>query len=210
MIQHNNDKVVAADLDALKLLMLDTIYPIGSIYMSVNNVSPSTLFGGTWEAIQDRFLLAAGSTYTAGDTGGAVNHTPSGNLSSTSITPAGTLSGGAVGNHTLTKAETPAHSHDIYIDIDYNSNAHKGGAKSYCAIKTSSWYGWESNQPSLYFTTDYPFGPTNSVGGGGAHNHPFTQPTFTGTASSHGHTFTGTSQNTMPPYLTVYIWKRVS
>lgn len=47
MIQHNNDKVVDADLDALKLLMLDTIYPVGSIYMSVNNVSPSTLFGGT-------------------------------------------------------------------------------------------------------------------------------------------------------------------
>ncbi len=100
MIQHNNDKVVDADLDALKLLMLDTIYPVGSIYMSVNNVSPSTLFGGTWEAIQDRFLLAAGSTYTAGDTGGSATHTPG-----------GILSGGAVGNHTLTVAETPAHTH---------------------------------------------------------------------------------------------------
>ena len=25
------------------------LYPIGSIYMSVNNVNPSTLFGGSWE-----------------------------------------------------------------------------------------------------------------------------------------------------------------
>ena len=50
-------------------------YPVGSIYMSVNSTSPATLFGGTWEQIQDVFLLAAGSTYTAGDTGGSASHT---------------------------------------------------------------------------------------------------------------------------------------
>lgn len=55
----------------------DLIYPIGSIYMSVNSTSPSILFGGTWEQLQDTFLLAAGTTYTAGDTGGSAtnNHT---------------------------------------------------------------------------------------------------------------------------------------
>lgn len=50
-------------------------YPVGSIYMSVNSTSPSTLFGGTWERIQDRFLLCAGSTYAAGGTGGEASHT---------------------------------------------------------------------------------------------------------------------------------------
>ena len=50
-------------------------YPIGSIYLSVSNTNPSTLFGGTWEQIQDTFLLSAGSTYTAGDTGGEATHT---------------------------------------------------------------------------------------------------------------------------------------
>ncbi len=49
---------------------INSIYPIGSIYMSVNNTNPSTLFGGTWEQIEDRFLLGAGDTYTAGSTGG--------------------------------------------------------------------------------------------------------------------------------------------
>ena len=42
------------------------VYPVGSIYLSVNNVNPGTIFGGTWEQIQDRFLLAAGSTYGGG------------------------------------------------------------------------------------------------------------------------------------------------
>ena len=51
------------------------VYPVGSIYMSVNNVSPGTLFGGTWERIQDTFLLSAGSSYTAGNTGGEATHT---------------------------------------------------------------------------------------------------------------------------------------
>lgn len=54
--------------------IIDAIYPVGSLYMSVNNVSPETLFGGTWEQIEDRFLLASGSTYEAGSTGGDAMH----------------------------------------------------------------------------------------------------------------------------------------
>lgn len=50
-------------------------YPIGSIYLSVNNTSPASLFGGTWEKIQDRFLLASGSSYSLGATGGEATHT---------------------------------------------------------------------------------------------------------------------------------------
>lgn len=55
--------------------IVDAVYPVGSIYMSVNSANPSTLFGGTWEQIEDTFLLAAGQTYTAGDTGGEAEHT---------------------------------------------------------------------------------------------------------------------------------------
>jgi hypothetical protein len=53
----------------------DDVYPVGSIYMSVNNANPSTLFGGTWEQLKDRFLLGAGDTYTGGATGGEATHT---------------------------------------------------------------------------------------------------------------------------------------
>ena len=61
------------------------VYPVGSIYISVNNTNPGTLFGGTWEQIKDTFLLSAGNTYEAGSTGGEatvalqVNNLPSHN-----------------------------------------------------------------------------------------------------------------------------------
>ena len=54
---------------------INLVYPVGSIYMSVNDVSPSTLFGGSWEKIEDTFLLASGSTFALGQTGGEINHT---------------------------------------------------------------------------------------------------------------------------------------
>ena len=51
----------------------DLIYPVGAIYMSVSSASPANLFGGTWEQIQDRFLLSAGSSYGAGSSGGSAD-----------------------------------------------------------------------------------------------------------------------------------------
>ena len=66
----------------------DIIYPVGSIYLSVNSTDPSTIFGGTWEQIKDQFLLSAGDTYTAGATGGEATHT-------------------------LTINEMPSHSHNV-------------------------------------------------------------------------------------------------
>ena len=51
--------------------LVDAIYPIGSIYMSVNATDPKLLFGGTWVQLQDRFLLGAGTTYSNGAMGGS-------------------------------------------------------------------------------------------------------------------------------------------
>ena len=55
--------------------IINLVYPVGSIYMSVNNVSPATFLGGTWTQIKDKFLLSAGDSYAAGSTGGAASHT---------------------------------------------------------------------------------------------------------------------------------------
>lgn len=45
-------------------------YPVGSVYISTKSTNPASIFGGTWVQIQDRFLLAAGSSYSAGTSGG--------------------------------------------------------------------------------------------------------------------------------------------
>lgn len=60
--------------EIIKSQLLNSIYPIGSIYMSVNSTNPENFIGGTWERIQDKFLLASGSLYSAGSTGGEATH----------------------------------------------------------------------------------------------------------------------------------------
>ena len=56
----------------------DIIYPVGSIYMNVNNTNPSLLFGGTWEQIKGKFLVGVDSSdtdfNTSEKTGGTKNH----------------------------------------------------------------------------------------------------------------------------------------
>ena len=42
---------------------MNDIYPIGSIYMNVLSANHSTIFGGTWQKIEGRFLLASSSSY---------------------------------------------------------------------------------------------------------------------------------------------------
>lgn len=56
-----NDKEVI-----LKENFLNLVYPVGSIYWSSNNTNPATLFGGTWQQIKDRFVLAAGDSILMG------------------------------------------------------------------------------------------------------------------------------------------------
>ena len=36
--------------------MVDMLYPVGSIYLTLNATNPSMLFGGTWEQVKGRFL----------------------------------------------------------------------------------------------------------------------------------------------------------
>ena len=72
--------------------LIDKIYPVGSIYMSVNDVDPAVIFGGNWERIQGRFLLGTGSGYGLGATGGAESVT-------------------------LTKDQMPNHAHSITSDF---------------------------------------------------------------------------------------------
>lgn len=66
------DTALATKLNSADLL--DAVYPVGAIYLSVDSTSPASLFGGTWQAIKDVFLLSAGDVYSNGATGGNANH----------------------------------------------------------------------------------------------------------------------------------------
>ena len=103
------------DTDAVnKQSLLSLIYPVGSIYMSVNSVSPQTFLGGTWVSISERFLLAAGSIYPAGSTGGEATHT-------------------------LTVNEMPTHTHNIKLGNDTSASTYR--VARYIDVKSAWWSG---------------------------------------------------------------------
>ena len=90
--------------------VLDVIYPVGSIYMSVKSTSPASLFGGTWSQLKDRFLLGAGSSYSNGATGGAKTVT-------------------------LTEKNIPAHMHGLFCTT--TSVGSSGGIKDITVLSAS-------------------------------------------------------------------------
>jgi hypothetical protein len=61
------------------VISFDSIYPVGSIYMSVNSTNPSTLFGGTWTAwgagrVPVGFDSSQSEFDTVEETGGSKTH----------------------------------------------------------------------------------------------------------------------------------------
>lgn len=107
--------------------LLDLVYPVGSIYISVSNANPSTLFGGTWVQIKDTFLLSAGDTYTAGNTGGSATHT-------------------------LTTNELPSHYHNFYKTgriMYWDSSADPIGIKQGTGEDIAAQFSWDSKTANV-------------------------------------------------------------
>jgi len=132
-------------------------YPVGSIYMSVSSTNPGTLFGGTWERITGRFLLAATDGGAAGGNGNA------------SIAPGYT---GGEATHTLSAAEMPAHNHQV-LQASGNGNSIvpnglTNGARTIAAYHAGC--GWIPTG-STYIGQKSWEGDTNSKGSSSAHNN---------------------------------------
>ena len=105
---------IKTDISVDTKTIIDTIYPVGSIYITLNQTSPSKLFPGTyWKQIKDRFLLSASSTYSA-------------------------LSVDGEATHTLTRKEMPEHQHSIWYP---NAGGEKSAAIGYPeAGSKNTWY----------------------------------------------------------------------
>ena len=186
------------------------MYPVGSIYLSVNDINPGTIFGGTWEQIQDRFLLAAGSTYAGGATGGTASHThTSAAHTHTSAAHTHTTAG-----HTLTIDQIPAHTGHINpdarpSDVEYgnpNNSAYLDYSRNitgYISSGNGYNYGWVV----VHGNEAYP--AAESHGGGASHSHGNTGSTTPGDTGSTTPGNTGSSSS-LPPYLAIYVWKRTA
>ena len=57
-------RVNRLESSSISTISLLDVYPIGSIYISVNSTNPSALFGGTWEAFSESTLLLGVNTAT--------------------------------------------------------------------------------------------------------------------------------------------------
>lgn len=136
-------------LDSNKTLS-EVFYPVGAIFQSTSSTSPASMYGGSWEKIEGRFLLGTSSRYSVSSTGGEAEHT-------------------------LSIAEIPSHAHH-YTDWkppeentnEVNPGSYSLGGNNYTIIGS-------------YERTNV----SESTGGGQSHNN-------------------------MPPYYSVYIWRRVA
>lgn len=99
--------------------IVDVIYPVGSLYLSVNNVSPNVLFGGTWEQITEGVLMCSDSGV------GSV---------SGSDTKKFTVSG-SIGGTSLTTAQLPSHNHSI---PSLSGTAQIGGSHTHSVSTTAT------------------------------------------------------------------------
>lgn len=82
MLVNGGNTVMYRDWDKLVNSIKSAMYPVGSVYITYNNVNPGTFLGGTWERFgQGRTLVGEGTgndgstsmSFTANSTGGLYN-----------------------------------------------------------------------------------------------------------------------------------------
>lgn len=83
MLVNDGNTVMYRDWNKLVNSIKSAMYPVGSVYITYNNVNPGTFLGGTWERFgQGRTLVGEGTgndgstsmSFTANSTGGLYNH----------------------------------------------------------------------------------------------------------------------------------------
>lgn len=156
----------ASDVGAIKKSdLLDFVYPVGSIYMSVNNVSPQTFLGGTWTSINGRFLLGAGANTANTDN-------TYGSLAANQINRSVNEQGGEV-KHSLTTTEMPSHNHTIDHTHDTAKTANSSiMALSYGSSNSYNGIGGKSFSTSTRDVVVPKYsGNSGSTGSGVAHNN---------------------------------------
>ena len=142
-----NDFNVNGTLKVNNTNIFDLIYPVGSIYMSVNSTSPEVLFGGTWEQLKDVFLLGC----------------------SLQLHPLGSTGGEAT--HTLTEAELPSHNGHLSAGIQNGVPMGKGNYEGYLNKDVMNAYPGGGYRGWNVYAGNEMHPASEAVGGGKAHNN---------------------------------------
>lgn len=199
------NKKLSSALDQLNRLA-GQLYPVGSIYMNVNNIEPSAIFGGSWKRMPSgRMLVNSGDGFNLGQVGGEKEH----RLTEDEL---------AVHNHNLqtnisfTIPNAGEHYHAIGTIVDNNgafitSDSNRSYKNGFKLPESKYWTGWNGsnhgndrypktdNEGYNLFTSINKQSDTSSVDKDinvNTNNIGKNQP-----------------HNNMPPYIVVNMWKRI-
>jgi yadA domain protein len=183
------NKKLSSALDQLNRLA-GQLYPIGSIYMNVNNVEPSSIFGGSWERMPSgRMLVNSGDDFNLGQIGGEKEHR-------------------------LTEDELASHSHDVNnINGNTTSTAKLVGKFSSSIRPNGDITDVPYRNGFGIVSKESEYGIHAKDGGNSSPGRNYV------IDASHNHTInlninmlpSGKNQphNNMPPYIVVNMWKRI-
>ena len=185
---HNHSSSQITDLEALKEEIFKMIYPIGSIYITMEAMDDSSYVtvgteidpetGIEYPAADQREIQWNGCRWYLLNEGAflmnvSVIHDPNTNPYLWRLTQSGQTGGEAT--HTLTTDEMPNHNHNSYTALSRNTYPHLQYYGDYDNVKLE---GWANSG-----VTAGPY--TSGTGGGQPHNN-------------------------LPPYITCYMYKRIA
>lgn len=166
--------------------ILNMFYPVGTIYetrKSASEFDPNTAWGGTWVRIQDKFLLASGTSYPSGSAdGGEATHL---------LTAA--ESGQKAGS---TASANATHSHNPSTTSEYFVTCATAEANNTRVAYNSSGNRLVDGMTNTSTSVFHHRKATDSQNASHAHS-------ITGSNAT-------TAHNNMPPYTVITVWERTA
>lgn len=189
----NSQLINALSSVDVKAALLDSFYPVDSLYISYESTNPGTIFGGVWERVKGAFLYAAGDN-------DPVDTTVRGSNDAVVVEHGHAASGSC--------ADAGAHTHPISATAASN-----GTHKHLYSYATRSSFTESGSGKTHYSHSGY---KSENTVAAGEHTHA-----VSGTATSNGshkHTIGVTVNNNgvsgagknMPSYRSFYVWRRIS
>ena len=212
--------------------MLLKFYPIGSIYMSISNVNPSTIFGGTWESWgSGRVPVGVDTSQTEFNTVEKIGGEKTHKLTATEMprhthTFAGNPHSHTLNSHTHSFSATTS-TKTLEGGFECRRYGNSSSQTDIVGIKaTSGTHGvfsrivtaWGGSHQVLASNGSATNPSVDAIDFNGNHNHTVSGTTGKASGNTGSTTISGTNtsvggdsaHNNLQPYITCYMWKRVA